>query len=72
MPILVYFLSKIGILGSTWMARNRRYAVIIILVMAGILTPSPDIASQVLMFVPLYALYELSIMVAKRVEKNKL
>jgi sec-independent protein translocase protein TatC len=72
MPILVYFLAKIGIMGSRWMKKNRRYAVVVILVMAGILTPSPDIASQVLMFIPLYTLYELSIFVAKRVESDKI
>ncbi len=70
MPILVYFLAKIGILGSKWMQKNRRYAVVVILVLAGLLTPSPDIASMVLMFIPLYGLYELSILVAKGVERN--
>lgn len=72
LPMLVYFLSKIGIIGSTWMKKNRKYAVIVILLLAGILTPSPDIASQVMMFIPLYGLYEASIFVAKGVEKNKL
>lgn len=71
MPILVYFLAKIGIMGSSWMRKNRRYAIVIILVLAGILTPSPDIASMILMFIPLYGLYELSILVALGVEKNK-
>lgn len=71
MPILVYFLSKIGILGHQWMRKNRRYAIVVILILAGILTPSPDVASQVMMFVPLYGLYEVSILVAKRVERAK-
>ncbi len=72
MPILVYFLSKIGILGSLWMRRNRRYAVVVILVLAGLLTPSPDIASMILMFIPLYGLYEISILVALKVEKQRI
>jgi sec-independent protein translocase protein TatC len=72
MPILVYFLAKIGIIGSSWMRKNRRYAIVVILILSGVLTPSPDIASQVLMFIPLYSLYELSIFVAQRVEKNKI
>lgn len=72
MPILVYFLAKIGLLGSGWMKKNRRYAVVVILVLAGLLTPSPDIASMVLMFIPLYGLFELSILVAKGVETNKI
>jgi sec-independent protein translocase protein TatC len=71
MPILVYFLSKIGLIGSGWMRKNRRYAVVVILILSGILTPSPDVASQVLMFVPLYGLYELSIFVARGVEKGR-
>ncbi len=72
MPILVYFLAKIGILGSDLMRKYRRYALIVILILAGILTPSPDMASQIMMALPLYGLYELSILVAKGVEKNKL
>lgn len=72
MPILVYFLAKIGILGSGLMRKYRRYALVVILILAGILTPSPDMASQIMMALPLYALYELSILVAKGVEKNKL
>lgn len=71
MPILVYFLSKIGLIGSSWMRKNRRYAIVVILILSGVLTPSPDVASQVMMFVPLYGLYELSIFVARAVEKNK-
>jgi sec-independent protein translocase protein TatC len=53
------------------MRKNRRYAIVVILILSGILTPSPDVASQVMMFVPLYGLYELSIFVAKAVEKGK-
>lgn len=71
MPILVYFLAKIGILGSAIMQKYRRYALVVILIIAGILTPSPDMASQIMMAIPLYGLYELSILVAKRVEKGR-
>ena len=70
LPILVYFLAKIGLIGSMWMRKNRRYAVVVILILSGVLTPSPDVASQVMMFIPLYSLFELSIFVAKGVEKN--
>jgi sec-independent protein translocase protein TatC len=72
MPILVYFLAKIGLIGDSWMKRNRRYAVVVILILAGILTPSPDVASQIMMFIPLYGLYEISIFVARSVERNRL
>ncbi|MCF8253301.1 MAG: twin-arginine translocase subunit TatC [Bacteroidia bacterium] len=72
MPMLVYFLAKIGILGSALMSKYRRYALVVILILAGILTPSPDMASQIMMALPLYGLYEISILVAKGVEKRKL
>lgn len=71
LPILVYFLSKIGLIGSAWMRKNRRYAIVVILILSGILTPSPDVASQVMMFIPLYSLYELSIFVARGVERGQ-
>ena len=71
LPMLVYFLTKIGLMGSQWMRKYRKHAVVVILIVAAILTPSPDIASQLLMGIPLYALYELSIFVARGVEKNE-
>lgn len=71
MPILVYFLTKIGILSAKIMSKYRKHALVVILIVAGILTPSPDMASQILMAIPLYALFESSIFVARRVEKNK-
>jgi sec-independent protein translocase protein TatC len=71
MPILVYFLAKIGILSSSWMKKYRRYAIVVILILAAIVTP-PDVASQILLTIPLMGLYELSIFVAKQVENNKL
>ena len=71
MPMLVYFLAKIGILSSRIMRKYRRYALIVILILSGILTPSPDMASQIMMALPLYGLFEISILVAKKVEDNK-
>jgi len=64
MPILAYFLGKFGLISSRFLARGRRYAIIIILVVAAIITP-PDIITQVLLGVPLYLLYEISIIVVK-------
>lgn len=72
MPILVYFLVKIGILSARIMGKYRKHALVVILVLAAILTPSPDMASQILMAIPLYALFEMSIFIAKGVEKNKI
>ncbi|MES2382255.1 MAG: twin-arginine translocase subunit TatC [Bacteroidota bacterium] len=72
MPILVYFLVKIGILSSRLMSKYRKHALVVILVLAAVLTPSPDMASQILMAIPLYALFELSIFIAKGVESKKI
>ena len=58
-------------MGSKWMRKNRRYAVVVILILAAVLTPSPDVASMVMMFIPLYGLYEISILVAVNVERGK-
>lgn len=71
LPIVIYFLTKIGLLGSKFMQKNRRYAVVIILIISAILTPSPDMSSQLLMATPLYLLFEFSIYVSRRVEKGK-
>jgi sec-independent protein translocase protein TatC len=67
---LVYFLAKIGLLSSGWMRKYRRYAIVVILIIAALVTP-PDVASQLLLTIPLLLLYEISIVVAKRVEKNR-
>lgn len=71
LPILVYMLSRLGIIGPDLMRKYRRHAAVIILIIAAILTPSPDLASQMLMAIPLYMLYEMSIMVSARVEKRR-
>lgn len=70
LPILTYFLSKIGLLTPDFMRKYRRHAVIVIFVVAAILTP-PDILTQVLLGIPLVILYELSIFISQRVQVNK-
>lgn len=71
LPVIIFFLAKIGIVSSAFLKKYRRYALVIILFIAAILTP-PDVTSQVLMTIPLALLYEIGIIIAKRVEKNKL
>lgn len=66
LPIIAYFLAKIGILKSEWLAKYRQYAFIIIMVVAAIITP-PDLMTLVLVTIPLYLLYEVSILVTKHV-----
>ena len=70
MPMLVYFLSKIGILKPAAMRRTRKYAIIVIAIVAGMLTPSPDVLTQILIGMPIYLLYELSILISANVEKS--
>lgn len=66
LPVLVYILAKIGLVTAQDMRAFRRQAIVVILVVAGIITP-PDVVSQMLVTIPLYALYEISIIIAKRV-----
>ena len=71
LPILVYFLTKIGILTPDFMKKNRKYMYVIMLILSAIITP-PDMFSQVLVVLPLIGLYELSIGVSKRMYKKNL
>ncbi len=73
LPVLAFILTKIGIISPEFLRTTRKYAVVIILIVAAFITPSPDWMSQLIVFVPLWLLYELSILVSARVAKqNKL
>lgn len=72
MPILAYYLSKIGIITPKLLRSSRRYAVIIILILAAVITPSPDIMTQLIVSAPLFILFEISIFVSAGVERGKL
>lgn len=73
LPIVVYFLSKVGILTPTFMRTYRRHAVVVILIIAAVITPTSDATTLVMVALPLYVLYEISILVSAYVlkEKNK-
>jgi sec-independent protein translocase protein TatC len=70
LPMLSFFLSKIGILKPSFMRKYRRHAIVIILLVAGIVTPGPDITSQLLLGIPLLVLYEISILICKYSQKK--
>ena len=70
LPLAMFFLTKIGIVGSAFLRKNRKYAIVIMLVVAGIITP-PDMLSQIVVTLPLILLYEVSIMLAKKVERKE-
>jgi sec-independent protein translocase protein TatC len=71
LPMIIFFLTKLGIIGPAFLREYRRYAVVILMVVAAIVTPSPDAASMLLVFTPLYALYEISILVSQREYKKQ-
>lgn len=71
LPVVMYFLTKIGIVTPTFLRQYRKHAVVIILILGAIVTPSADPLSQALISLPLYLLYEISILISARVLKKK-
>jgi sec-independent protein translocase protein TatC len=69
LPVLAFILTKIGIITPSFLRTTRKYAVVVILVVAAFITPSPDWMSQLIVFIPLWSLYELSILVSSRAYK---
>ena len=70
LPLLIRLLATLGLITSSTMRQYRKIAVVALLVFAAIITP-PDIVSQILIFVPCYALYEYGITIAQRIEVRK-
>ena len=70
LPVLAYILAKIGLVSATFLKTYRKYAFVIILILAAVITPSPDWTSQVIVAIPLLFLYEISIVIVKRVDKQ--
>lgn len=71
LPVLIYILASIGLISSDFLKKYWRYAAVVIFIIAGIATPSPDLFSQLLLGLPLMSLYVIGIFIAKRVEKRK-
>ena len=71
LPVIVYFLTKIGLVTPQFLKTYRKHALVAVLILAAIITP-PDIASQVIVAIPILILYEISIYVSKFVSKNQL
>lgn len=67
LPLLIRLLATLGIIGSESMRQYRKLAVVVLLVFSAVITP-PDVVSQILIFVPCYALYEYGIRIARRIE----
>lgn len=69
LPVLVYFLSKVGLVTPSFLRKYRKHSIIAILLLSAIITP-PDIFSQVLVCLPLIVLYEAGIVISKRIQQN--
>ena len=70
LPIIIYFLTKIGLVSPEFLKKYRKYALVIVLILSAIITP-PDIASQVIVAIPILVLYQVSIYISKIVIRNQ-
>ena len=69
LPVLCWLLAKIGVLKASFMRKYRRHAIVVIVILGAIITPTGDPFTLSLVAVPIYLLWELSILIVKRVEK---
>lgn len=72
LPVFMVLLAKIGIVNTSFLRKNRKYALLISFIIAAILTPTPDVVNQMLMGVPLVILYEISIIAVRLFGRKKL
>lgn len=70
LPVIVFLLTKIGLITPQFLSTTRKYAVVIILIVSAFITPSPDWYSQTIVFIPLYTLFEFSIFVSRWANRN--
>ena len=70
LPIVVYFLTKVGLITPQILRKYRKFALVIVLILSAIITP-PDIASQIIVAIPILILYQVSIFISKIVVKNQ-
>lgn len=71
LPVITYYLAKIGLISSQFMKKYRKHSFVVTLILSAIITP-PDVFSQVLVAIPIVILYEISILIARRMEKKRL
>ncbi len=71
LPLLILFLTKIGVITPKMLRKYRKYAYIIILIVAGFITPSTDMFTQTIVSIPLWLLYELSLILSLRTKKRE-
>jgi sec-independent protein translocase protein TatC len=71
LPIVAYFLSKIGVLSTEFLNTYRKHLYIVLLILAAAITPSPDVLSMMMVALPLFILFEISVLVVARVQKYR-
>jgi sec-independent protein translocase protein TatC len=70
LPIVIYFLTKVGVLTPDFLRKYRKYALVIVLIFSAIITP-PDIVSQIIVAIPVLVLYEVSILISRIVYRKE-
>jgi len=70
LPVVAYLFGKLGLISSGFMKKYRKHAIVGVLILAAVITP-PDMISQIIVSIPILALYEIGIFVVKRVEKAR-
>ncbi|HYO21700.1 MAG TPA: twin-arginine translocase subunit TatC [Flavisolibacter sp.] len=71
LPLLMVFLAKIGIVSATYLRKVRKYSIVIIMIVAAVITPGPDVISQMTVAIPLLLLYEISILLTRKIERQR-
>lgn len=71
LPILIFILASLGVLTGTFMKRTRRYAIVALLIVGAIISPSPDVMACMIVTLPLLFLYEIGVVIASRIEKRR-
>ncbi|HEY5168297.1 MAG TPA: twin-arginine translocase subunit TatC [Thermoleophilia bacterium] len=71
LPVVLVLLAKVGVVDDKWLRKNRRYAIVALAFAAAVITPSQDAFSMLAMFIPLYVLYEVSIVLARFVQPKR-
>lgn len=72
LPVAIFFLSKLGLVSPPFLRKYRKHSMVVILIISAVITPSPDITSQILVAIPLFLLYEVSIGVSAAVERKRI
>jgi sec-independent protein translocase protein TatC len=71
LPLILALLSYLKVVNAAFLTRNRRYAILIIAIIAAVVTPTPDVFNMALMGVPLYVLFEVGVIVVKIIERKR-